>query len=74
MALDRHAADCTDFAVLRCGAQCNAGLAQPVAHALEVAAQDGAVENEGGRRQVVERLVSIGIHSACRSKTNASLS
>ena len=47
----------TDLAVLRCGRSTTPAVAQPVAHALEVAAQDGAVENEGGRRKVVDRLV-----------------
>ena len=56
MALDRHAADLDRFRRLEMRPQHDAGVAQPVAHALEVAAQDRTVENEGGRRKVVERL------------------
>ena len=56
MALDRHAADLDRFRRLEMRTQHDAGIAQPLAHALEVAAQDRPVENEGGRRQVVEGL------------------
>ena len=57
MAFDRHAADLDGFGGLEMRPQHHAGAAQAVAHALEVAAQDRPVENEGGGRQVVDRLV-----------------
>ena len=56
MALDRHAADLDRFRGLEVRTQHDAGIAQPLAHALEVAAQDRPVENEGGGRQVIEGL------------------
>ena len=74
MALDRPAADLDRLRRLEVRAQHDAGIAQPIAHALEVAVEDRAVENEGGRRQVVDCLGGHGAILACRSKTNANLS
>src|SRR6266540_4344371 len=56
MAFNRHAADFDRFRGLEVRAQHDAGGTQPFAHALEVAAQDCPVENEGGGRQVIEGL------------------
>ena len=64
MALDRHAADLDRLRGLEVRPQHDAGLAQAVAHALEVAAQDRPVENEGGRRQVVDCLGGHGDDSS----------
>jgi hypothetical protein len=73
MAFDRPAADLERLRRLEVRPQHDAGRAQAIAHALEVAIEDCPVENEGGRRQVVDCLAGHGAILACRSKTNASL-
>ena len=60
MAFDRHAADLDRFRGLEMRSQHDACIAQALAHALEVAAQDCPVENEGGGRQVIEGLGGHG--------------
>jgi hypothetical protein len=60
MALDGHAADLDRLGSLEVGPQHHTCMTQALAHALEVAAQDRPVENEGGGRQVVDCLCSHG--------------